>query len=237
MWKMKINRCALLLESFQYFLMSHDEKRSVWRICLATSSIFFTIYRQASDTKLNATSECLVLPSKLLSKISGCRHMDQGWDVPKQKTEPWPQAWRKDDNRHCFIIFAHGGSGDNWGAAFGLIKGTALKYVDLIAKLITTKIALKWMSDAIFNCNYTEGCRARFHALHAFTNIGGCTILHELVRFVAFLILRPESLPSQRIIEGFSGVIAGVTGTPVTQTSVRTRKPVHWHGPSAEPSL
>ena len=30
------------------------------------------------------------------------------------------------------------------------------------------------MSDAIFNCNYTEGCRARFHALHAFTNIGGC---------------------------------------------------------------
>jgi hypothetical protein len=79
-------------------------------------------------------------------------------------------------NGIALYFFAHGGSGDNLGAVSGVKQSTGLKYVHQVAKLITTKMADKWMGDAIFEGlpNNMEECRARFHARHVFPNVGGC---------------------------------------------------------------
>jgi hypothetical protein len=76
----------------------------------------------------------------------------------------------------ALYCFAHGGSGENLSSVSGLSKAIALKYVHHIAKLITTKIAHKWMGNAIIDSlpNYMEEVRSRFHSRHAFPNVGGC---------------------------------------------------------------
>ena len=83
----------------------------------------------------------------------------------------------------ALYYFAHGGSGENFSSVSGLSKAVALKYVHQIAKLITTKLADKWMGNAIIDSlpNYMEEVRSRFHSNRAFSGRNLCFVSVSLM--------------------------------------------------------
>ena len=134
------------------------------------SPIFFTIYWAANDLEFKRQF----------------RMSRPAFEALVNDLSPWIKTGKSRNKKQnictrmkvgvALYYFAHGGSGQNLAHVSGLSKGVAFKYVHQIAKLITTKIAHKWMGDGIFKMlpNYMEECRSRFHSRHAFPNVGGC---------------------------------------------------------------
>ena len=122
------------------------------------SSIYYTIYWEATDIEFKQQF----------------RMSRPAFEALVNDLSPWMKSGTSRNRKQnlcarmkigvALYYFAHGGTGHNLAKISGLSKGTALKYVHQVAKLITTKVAHKWMGDGIFKTlpNYIEECRARF---------------------------------------------------------------------------